>query len=164
MEFRIDYTTVLRAFVEKDIDFAVAGGFAVVAHGAVRVTMDLDLALALTTQDLQKSWNTLKELGFRCKLPITAAQFSDPKKLTALAVEKNMKAVSFFHEKQPFLVVDLLFTEEFRFTESDIERMPLFGVDCPVLNKKTLIKLKTAAGRDKDLDDIRALKALTKKI
>ena len=124
MEARIDYTSVLRAFVDQGIDFAVAGGFAVVAHGPIRVTMDLDLALA---------------------------------------DEKGMKAASFFHEKQPFLVVDLLFTEEFRFTKKNIEYIPLFGIECPVLDIPTLIKLKTIAGREKDLDDINALKMLIKK-
>ena len=45
----------------------------------------------------------------------------------------------------------------------DKAKMNLFGVDCYVVSIEKLIRLKTLAGREKDLEDIRELKKLSKK-
>lgn len=158
----VDYRTILKTFCKERIRFVVVGGFAAIAHGVVRVTMDLDLVIFLQKKELEKAWQTLKELGFKPRQPIREIEFKDPKILARLAREKNMKAMTFFHEKEHFLVIDLLFGKEFEFSKKDIIRLPLFGFLCPVAKVEKLITLKKRAGREKDLEDIRELKKIKK--
>jgi hypothetical protein len=159
----LTYKDILQQFTRSKINFCVIGGFAAVAHGVVRVTMDLDLAILTVPKNLSASWDLLNKLGFECRIPITKNQFQDPNFLESASIEKGLKAVSFFHRDTPFIVVDLLFTKEFQFTKKDIVLMDLFDVSVPVISLKNLIGLKKLAGRPKDLEDIRELKKKIKK-
>lgn len=66
----MDYTDILRALAAAGIRFAVAGGFASLAHGVVRVTMDMDLVVDVQDDNLSLLWDTLTELGFVPQQPI----------------------------------------------------------------------------------------------
>ena len=71
-----------------------------------------------------------------------------------------MRAFSWSHGTQPFLVVDLLVGPPFQWNEDLLERVRIFGVEVLVLRKEELIRLKRLAGRDKDLADVRELEKL----
>ena len=163
MQAMIDYSNILKAFVEEKIDFTVVGGFAVLAHGVIRITMDLDLAISTKPEELKMTWGVLERLGFVPRQPISKSQFIDPAVLLDLSESKNLKAVSFYHQQQPYLVVDLLFTKEFQLNSNEKMSMDLFGVSCQVATIEKLIQLKTMAGRDKDLEDIRELSKISEK-
>lgn len=141
----------------------IIGGFAAVAHGVVRVTMDLDLAILLNEKNLSQIWKVLKKLGFVIRQPISESLFIQPKELLRLSDEKGMKAISFYHKKQQYLVIDILFDKEFQFADKDIVMMNLFGMKCPILSIEKLIALKKNAGRKKDLEDIDELSKIKKK-
>lgn len=157
---KIDYRDVLSALVDEKVPFVLVGGFAAVVHGVVRVTMDLDIAIALNSRALESCWDVLTKLGFQLRQPIPRKSFSDPDYLIELEKTKNMKAVSFYHSNQPYLIVDILFGKEFSFSDKDIVEIELFGVLCPVVSKEKLIELKKIAGRAKDLEDAHALEEL----
>ena len=159
----LDYSDILKSFIKEKIEFTVIGGFAAVAHGVVRVTMDLDLALILNATNLEKTWSLCEKMGFIIRQPLSKEQFIDPKKLKEIADEKDAKAISFIHKKQNYLVIDILFNQEFQFSDKDIVDLNLFGVKCPVLGVEKLIELKLAAGIEKDLEDVRELKKIKKK-
>jgi hypothetical protein len=80
----LDYSDILKAFQKKGIDFTIIGGFAAVAHGVVRVTMDLDLVIALEKSSLEKTWETLTEMGFLPRQPLKKSQFSSPQQLLVI--------------------------------------------------------------------------------
>ncbi|OGQ18523.1 MAG: hypothetical protein A3B70_03790 [Deltaproteobacteria bacterium RIFCSPHIGHO2_02_FULL_40_11] len=158
----INYKTILEKFVSSKMNFVIVGGFAVIAHGAVRVTMDLDLVIALQNKDLEKAWNILADLGFKCRQPITKDVFTNAKVLSNLIHEKNSKAISFYQSKQEYLVVDLLFREDLKVEDKDIVKINLFGIQCPILSIDKLIHLKKEAARPKDLEDVKALQKIKK--
>ncbi len=159
---QIEYIDVMHRFSEKKIQHVIIGGFAAIAHGVVRVTMDLDLVITLDRKDLLSAWEVLHELGFMIRQPIRKEEFIDPDKLISLAREKDAKAISFIHSKQPYLVVDLLIENQFQMADKDIVWLNLFGRKCPVASIEKLLKLKKMAGRPKDLEDIRELKKIKK--
>lgn len=159
----IEYTHVIRRFCEKKIKFVVVGGFAAIAHGVVRVTMDLDLAISLKKDDLSLAWDVLNELGFKVRQPILREDFTNPKRLNDLMEEKNAQAISFIHGKQSYLVIDILFNEALKISDKHITWIDLFGFTCPILKIDKLIELKNEAGRPKDVEDIRELKKIKKK-
>ena len=64
----MDYAEVLPALSSRGARFAVAGGFACLAHGVVRVTLDLDLLI----DSLGVEARLVKvEVGTNCGLPQT---------------------------------------------------------------------------------------------
>jgi hypothetical protein len=156
----VDYGDVLKMLVGRGVRFAVAGGFACVAHGVVRVTMDLDLVVEVTDENLERLWDTLSGLGLVTQQPISRSQGTSAAALSRLATEKNLRALSWIHPDQPFVVVDLLVGQPLTWSEDLSQRMPLFGVETPVLRRAELIRQKRAAGREKDLVDVRELEKL----
>ena len=59
---------IFRALQEAEARYLVVGGLAVVAHGYIRMTKDLDLLLDLSSESLKRSLTVLQGLGYR---PIT---------------------------------------------------------------------------------------------
>ena len=47
-----------------DVRYLVAGGLAVVAHGYPRLTVDLDLVLALDPANTKRAFDALQSLGY----------------------------------------------------------------------------------------------------
>lgn len=156
----MDYAEVLQALSSRGARFAVAGGFACLAHGVVRVTLDLDLLIEVSDDNLACLWETLSGLGFATQQPVSRADVVSAERLTRLAREKHMQALSWVHGTHPFVIVDLLVGEGFRWSTAVIEEIHLFGLPVPVLRREELIRLKRAAGREKDLIDVRELERL----
>ena len=71
--------------------------------------------------------------------------------LARLAREKRMQALSWVHSTHPIVIVDLLVGEGFQWSTALIEDIHLFGLPVPALRREELIRLKRAAGREKDL-------------
>jgi hypothetical protein len=157
----VDYADVLRALEREGARFAVAGGFACLAHGVVRVTMDLDLLVDVQDDNLSILWETLSRLGFMTQQPIVRQDAVSAATLLRLAREKGMQALSWVHGTQPFLIVDLLVGEPFHWSEEVLRKIPLFGVETRVLSREELIRLKKLAGRSKDLVDVQELERRT---
>jgi hypothetical protein len=156
----VDYAEVLRALSNRGARFAVAGGFACLAHGVVRLTLDLDLLIEVNDDNLACLWETLSGLGFVTQQPVSRADVVSAERLATLARAKGMQALSWVHGSQPFVIVDLLVGEGFRWSTALTEEIRLFGLPVPVLRREELIRLKRAAGREKDLVDVRELERL----
>ncbi|MES1243629.1 MAG: hypothetical protein ABUT39_18625 [Acidobacteriota bacterium] len=156
----MDYAEILRTLSNRAARFAVAGGFASLAHGVVRVTMDLDLVVDVQDENLAVLWDTLTGLGFAPQQPIPRSTALSAEALLRLAEAKNMQAFSWSHESQPFIVVDLLIGPPFEWNSDLLEKVRIFGVEVLVLRKEELIRLKRLAGREKDLLDVRELEKL----
>lgn len=71
-----------------------------------------------------------------------------------------MRALSWIHGSQPFLVVDILIGVPFLWSDDLVQRESLLGIEAPVLQKGELIRLKKIAGRPKDLVDVKELEHL----
>lgn len=122
-----DYAEVLSAFLERRIRFAVAGGFACLAHGVVRVTLDLDLVVEVEDRNLNALWEALRDLGFFLQQPIPRSAATSATELRRLSREKGMEALSWVHESRPFLIVDLLIGDSFSWSS----RSPSSGWKSP---------------------------------
>lgn len=66
---------LLRTLSEKGVEFVIIGGFAVILHGHVRATKDVDIVPNTSPEHVERLWNALVELeaqpavieGFRPK-------------------------------------------------------------------------------------------------
>lgn len=124
------------------------------------MTLDLDLLIEVSDDNLACLWDTLSDLGFVTQQPLSRAEAVSAERLARLAREKRMQALSWVHGTHPFVIVDLLVGDGFQWSTALMEEIHLFGLAVPVLRREELIRLKRAAGREKDLVDVRELERL----
>lgn len=140
----------------------MVGGVAVVLHGYLRTTLDLDLVLQLERDNLDRALKALGDLGFQPQAPVPLRAFADPQIRETWLREKNMKVFSLWHPDHPGFAVDLFLEEPFDFDAvyRRALRVPLQSVEATVVSREDLVAMKQAAGRARDLDDIAALSDL----
>lgn len=146
---------------EKHLDYAVVGGVALVLHGVVRVTADLDLVVALERENLERLLSAMKELGYRPRIPVSPEALLEPENRALWIAEKNMEVFSFYDPAKPLALVDIIIREELGYREirQHAVLVPVDGLQVPVVAVDDLIALKRIAGRPQDLEDIKALEA-----
>ena len=147
---------VVSCLRQASVRFAIAGGHAVALHGAVRGTLDLDLVLALSRQNLLAAESALNRLGLQSRLPLKAAEVFDFRE--EYIRNRNLIAWSFVNPADPTEMVDIILTEDLAAMRVDM--VPVGGLRLPVLAVDDLIRMKEKSGRPQDVEDIKALRSL----
>ncbi len=144
------------------VRYVVVGGVAVVLHGVVRMTADVDLFVDLSENNLIKFGEVLCRLGYKPKIPVKVSDFADKSKRETWRKEKGMLVFSFFHLKRHLDLIDVFVYEPIRFDVVYKERkiIDAKGLRIPIVSVKHLKQLKKKAGRLQDLSDIEALKEI----
>jgi hypothetical protein len=156
------FESLFRKLQEKKVDYLVVGGVALVLQGAIRMTADLDLMVALDEQNLTAFIAAMKELGFRPKVPVPAEAFISAENRAAWLQDKGMQVFSFYHPGEMVSLVDIFVYEPLPYREIR-KRVDMKVVDdftIPVASVQDLISLKRLAGSPQDIEDIKALEAL----
>ena len=152
--------TIAQTLNQAGVRFLVAGGMAVVAHGLVRFTANLDLILDPESAALQRAIQALSALGYGPRAPVPFAAFADAEKRQRWATEKDLTVFSLFSRAHKDTEVDL-FLEcplDFEAAYSRALRTELpGGPTLTFVSLADLIELKRRAGRPHDLDDIAGL-------
>ncbi|MFP3939511.1 MAG: nucleotidyl transferase AbiEii/AbiGii toxin family protein [Thermoanaerobaculia bacterium] len=152
---------VLAALERAGVRYLVVGGVAVVLHGFLRTTADLDLVVHLEPDNVRRALNALTELGYHPRAPVPPESFADPETRKRWIRDKNLRVFSFWSEAGP-LEVDLFVEEPFDFEDvfRRAVRVPLKGIEVSVVPRRDLIALKRAAGRALDQEDVQRLQEL----
>ena len=150
------YGDVFRALNKARVKYVVAGGTAVVLHGYMRMTQDLDLIVGFEEKNLDRFFEALKRINYHPKAPVTKDQFKDVKHRHMWRKEKGMIVFSFYKNEPPFQLVDMFVYEPLPFGEIYKKRVgvKVSGITIPIMCIDHLRKLKQAAGRPQDLIDI----------
>jgi hypothetical protein len=158
------YEEIFRTLNAKKVNYVVVGGVALVLHGVVRLTADLDLIVRLETKNLTKFISVIKGLGYRPKVPVKAEEFIDNEKRETWRKEKGIQVLSFYHPKKPALLLDVFVNEpiDYETLEDEKEVIQAGSIKIPVVSKRHLIELKKISGRPQDVADINALKEVMK--
>ena len=140
------------------------GGVAVVLHGVIRLTVDLDLYVNLSEDNLIKFITALESLGYRPKVPVKGMDFVNISNRELWKKEKGMKVFSFIHLDKPRELIDVFIDEIIDFNLVDSEKVIIESYDLkiPIMSIKHLKELKSIAGREQDLSDIKALDTVQK--
>jgi hypothetical protein len=159
------YTDIFRGLANEQVRYAVTGGVALVLHGIVRFTADLDLIIELSEDNLKHFLWAMKELDYKPKQPVPADDLCNPEIRRRWAEEKNMVVFSFYHAAKPMNLVDVFITEPIPFTviEKEVVWFEAGDVKIPVVSKEHLKQLKRIAGRPQDIADIEILEELDEK-
>ena len=150
---------VLGALEREGVRFLVVGGVAVVLHGYLRTTVDLDLVIQLDEANVLRAIEVFKRLRFEPRVPVSIESFADESQRVRWVREKNARVFSLWHPDEPGFLVDLFVEEPFDFDErygrAAVAR--LGEEDVRVLAIEDLVEMKLAAGRAQDLADVEAL-------
>ena len=71
-------TTILKALADADVRYVTVGGFAVILHGHLRTTKDLDLVIDLEPGNCKRALEALSGIGLQPRLPVQMVDFADP--------------------------------------------------------------------------------------
>ena len=153
---------IFKALADADVDYVVVGGFAVIMHGHLRATRDLDLVIGLQPENCAKAMDALSGIGLRPRLPVTFADFADPAKREDWTQNRNMLVFQLWDPANPERSVDIFVREPLDVGAmlADAVVKEFDGVPIPVASIRHLLQLKQAAGRPQDIEDMKALRII----
>lgn len=161
--FLATFESLCRELNQTQVRYLVAGGLAVNAHGYVRATNDIDLVFWLDPLNIQKAFEACARAGYQPVQPISADDFANPALREQWRTEKGMVVLKMWNETDPSTPLDIFVYEPFDFAEEYARaRLESFAPDLqiPVISLGTLLRMKTAADRPQDQEDIRKLRKL----
>lgn len=155
---------IILALVQAKVTFVIAGGVAVVLHGVERVTMDLDISLHMTTENLNRFLSVMKNLHMTPRAPVRPEILLDPDQVHLIVIEKDAVVFTFFDKDNPLKQVDVFLQNHMKFDilASDSVTVSIAGESVQIVSKERLIAMKQQVEpmRPKDHWDIEALRKL----
>lgn len=157
-----DIEDVLAALGAAQVRYLVVGGVAVVLHGQLRTTADLDLVVQLNADNVERAVTALEGLGYRPRAPVPAKSLADPAIRKSWVEDKGLTVFSMWSSKRPTLEVDIFVEEPFDFDGAYQRgvRVLLDGTEAMVVSLEDLLSLKEQAGRPQDIADVEALRSI----
>jgi hypothetical protein len=144
---------IFETLSEHGVEYVTVGGMALIAHGVVRATLDVDVVPEPGRGNLARLANAIVALG-----GTPHGEPATPVTAELLARDANMRLDTDAGQ------LDVLCAEPYRRMYPELaaraERIELDGVSIVVASRNDLIRLKAATGRDRDLLDIGDLLAL----
>lgn len=154
---------IVDALNTHGVRYLIAGGLAVVAHGYVRFTADVDIILDFEVDNLSRAVTALEHLGYRPRAPVPFRDFTDPGKRRQWVQEKGVTVFSLYSPDHPATEIDVFIEPPLDFDSAyraaaRLDVAP--GVTAVFVGYHDLLRLKRQAGRPQDLDDIERLNAV----
>jgi hypothetical protein len=146
------------ALEKRKVDYAIAGGYAVALHGAVRGTVDIDIVLRFTKKNLLAAEAALRDVGLQSRLPVKGDEVFDFRE--EYIKNRNLLAWNFINISNPTESVDIILTDDLRNLKT--KRIRSGEKTLRVISINDLIKMKEKSNRGQDLEDIKALRSLKK--
>lgn len=148
---------MFRALAAHGVEYVTVGGIAVQAHGAQRVTRDLDIAIATSSANATRLAAALSDIDARVLGPDGQRSRSAPS-AALLGSGDQWHLVSEYGRLDVMTLPAHLGT--FDQLRARAHEVPLGDLSVPIANREDLLKMKQAAGRPQDLADAKLLEAL----
>ena len=150
------YLDLFKSLQAHNIDYLLIGGLAMNLHGVPRMTMDVDLVIALDANNIAKLASCANELGLHPNVPVKLEDIADTAKRNALFSEKHLIALSLISSMPATPTVDIVIHHPLDFKQAFAKKVMRDIAGTPVLLAciEDMITLKKAAGREQDLSDI----------
>jgi hypothetical protein len=150
------YLNLFKALKTHNIDYLLVGGLAMNLHGVPRMTMDVDLVIALDSGNIAKLASCAKELGLYPNVPVKLEDLADADKRDALLAEKHLIALSLISNTPATPTVDIVIHHPLDFQKAFAKAVQrdISGTPVMLASIEDMIALKKAAGRAQDLSDI----------
>lgn len=157
MQAELDADGLLNALLAANVEFIVIGGLAVVFHGHLRVTVDVDICYARTEKNYSAIANALAPFHPRLR--------GAPAELPFVLDSQTLKSGLNFTLETDIGAIDLLgeVTGAGMYPQASVDAVAMqFGEHTlRYVGIATLKKMKRGAGRPKDLFDLEALNKIS---
>jgi len=152
----LDIGELVAVLARHGVDFVVIGGVATQAHGHRRTTMDLDLMPDPDPDNLTRLGAALGELEAQ-PVGVDAGKaeisVSDPERLAVAAIVPPLLT----RHGQVHILKEPKGARAFDKIRESALVLEVAGVDVAIVSLDDLIRMKKAAGRPIDLEDVAAL-------
>lgn len=152
-----DARELFRSLAQHNVDFVTIGGIAIQAHGGQRLTQDLDLVIATSTENISRLAAALEELDARVLGP-------DGQRSKTVPSARLLASSDQWHLTTIHGPIDVLTAPahlgSFEDVRSRAHEVPLGDLSIPIAHRDDLMEMKRVAGRPQDLADIKLLEAL----
>jgi predicted nucleotidyltransferase len=151
-----DFERLLAVLTHAGVEFIVIGGFAATAHGSAHTTVDLDIVYRRTGANIDCLARALAPLSpyLRGVPPGLPFRF-DPD-----TIHRGLNFTLVTQAGDLDLLGEATGGGTYEALLPHSEVRDVGGLDCRFVNLQTLIRLKRAAGRPRDLERIAELEAL----
>lgn len=139
----MEISRLLKLLNEHKVRYIVIGAAAFPVHGYVRATLDLDIFIEASPENVSRVKRALTAFGY------DLGEVTDQEMLTSKILIRQYELETDIH---PF-VSGVAFAEVWK---NRVE-YTIDGITAPFANLEDLIRMKKAAGRPKDMEDIKAL-------
>lgn len=153
---------IFGALQSAEVRYLLVGGLAVIAHGYIRTTKDVDLVIALESGNVRRAISALTSLGFRPKVPVNPGELADPAQRKKWIEEKGMMVFQLVSDRFRFEPIDIFVSEPFDFEREHarcVWKQISQELKIPVIAVEQLMAMKRAAARPQDLADIAELES-----
>lgn len=153
---------LLKLLTDSKVEFVLVGGLAVALQGYQRVTMDVDVVLAMDATNLQRFVSAANTAGLRPTIPVPLDSLAQPELIDQWFREKGMLAFSLRGSETKATVMDVLVRPAVPFVQlkRDATIIKVGSLDIPVASIAHLIEMKSGTGRTKDILDIEELRKI----
>jgi predicted nucleotidyltransferase len=151
-----DFGGLLRVLAGAEVEFILIGGVAAAFHGAIRTTRDLDIVYRRSSENVARLVTALVPL----KPYLRGAPPGLPFRWDAQTIAHGLNFTLTTTLGDLDLLGEIVGGGKFENLVSHSTTAMVFGVQCVCLDLDTLIAVKRAAGRPKDLEAIAELEAL----
>ncbi len=145
----MDTEGLLKLLKENKVDFVIIGATAFPVYGYARATLDIDIFIRPTQVNADKTWRSLKAFGY---------DVSDVTKKDLLKRKLLIRQYAVETDIHPF-VKGITFEEAWK----NKVKAKFGNTFVYFASLEDLIKMKRAAGRAKDLEDLKYLRKLKRR-
>jgi predicted nucleotidyltransferase len=151
-----DFEKLVGALSDGRVEFVIVGGLAATAHGSARLTQDVDVVYSRSPENLQRIVEALAPFGPYLRGVPRGLPFDWSS--ATLARGLNFTLTTAIGDID--LLGEIIGGGSFERLVAHTVELAFFGRKCRCLDLPTLIQVKRAAGRPKDLESIAELEAL----
>ena len=152
---------ILLTLADRGVEFVLGGGVACVLHGVERVTLDVDIAVQMTAQNLERLIEAVETLNLRPRVPVSLADISDPDFVRSMVVEKGALVFSLTDVDRPLRQLDIFLHPALSFERlsKDAVWFDIGPTKIRVVSKELLMTIKREIKplRPKDVLDLEEL-------
>jgi hypothetical protein len=151
-----DFPRLLNVLAGARVEFIIIGGFAATAHGSAYVTVDLDIVYARTPENVSRLAAALEPL----QPYLRGAPPGLPFRFDIETITRGLNFTLTTTAGDLDVLGEAAGGGTYEALLPHTEVRELLGLECRFVDLETLIHLKRAAGRPRDLERIAELEAL----
>jgi hypothetical protein len=153
------YIDLFASLHRHHVDYLLIGGLAVSLHGVERATMDVDITVGMTAENMQALIEVARELKLTPVLPVPLESLANIELMREWHETRHLEVFALRTPELAGVTIDVLLFPPVKFADmlAHTVRFDVTGIPVNVVSIDDLIALKQAVGRPIDLSDIEHL-------